>query len=146
MRRRVAKIVTNEVCALDVMSLMLGMSRNLASRRAIRTEICAFARKHIANRAFIAMLHELGELTVHLGLHELESAGASLMAVESHGDDEALVVANHGGGVLVQMSADPPLPSDRVFSAEELNALAWKCRMGKSPPEVFALLLQRLPE
>ena len=89
------------------------------------------------------MLSDVGELTVHLGLHELESAGASLMACPL---EEALVVANHGDGVIVQASADPPLLTDRDFSAEELSALAWKCRMGKSCPEVLALLLQRLPE
>ena len=67
------------------------------------------------------MLSALGELTVHLGLHELESAGASLMAPPL---EEALVVANHGDGVIVQVSADPPLLTDRDFSAEELSALA----------------------
>jgi len=141
--QRVAKSVTNGDCGLDVMSLILGMPRNLVSRKGLRTELCAFARKHIANRVFIAMLNELGELTVHLGLYELESAGASLMACPL---EEALVVANHGDGVIVQASADPPLLTDRDFSAEELSALAWKCRMGKSCPEVLALLLQRLPE
>ena len=89
------------------------------------------------------MLNKLGELTVHIGLHELESAAASLMACPF---EEALVVANHGDGVPVQASADPPLLSDRDFSVEELSAMTWKCRSGKSPPEVFAQLLKRLPE
>ena len=56
LQRRVAKTVANGDCGLDVMSLMLGMSRNLVNRRAVRTEICAYAWKHIANRALIAML------------------------------------------------------------------------------------------
>ena len=41
--------------------------------------MAAFALKHVGNRAFIAMLHSVGELTTHLGLFELDSAGAELV-------------------------------------------------------------------
>ena len=60
--------------------------------------------------------------------------------------EEDLLAADHGDGFSVEVSADPSLPIDRDFSVEELSAMSWKCRMGKSPPEVTAQLLQRLPE
>ena len=59
--------------------------------------------------------------------------------------DEPAVAANHGAGVSVEVIADPLL-ADRDFSAEEVSAMTWKCRMEKSPPEVIAQLLKRLPE
>ena len=63
LKRRVAKTVPNGDCGPDVMSLMLGLSRTLVSRKGLRTELCSFARKHIANRAFIAMLSDVGDTT-----------------------------------------------------------------------------------
>ena len=96
------------------------------------------------------MMCEVGELTAHLGLFELESAGASLMAfllqepvvATNHG----VVATNHGDGVCAPVSAGPPLLLSRAFSDEELSAITWKCRMVKSSPEVIDQMLMRLPE
>ena len=78
-----------------------------------------------------------------LGLYEFASAGASLLACPL---EEDVVAANHGDGVFVDVSADLSPLRDRDFSVKELSGMSWKCRMGKSPPEVTAQLLQRLPE
>ena len=60
---------------------------------------------------------------------------------------EALVPAiNHGDGVCVDVPTEIPLPPARDYSPEELSAMAWKCRMQKSSPEIVRQLLQRLPE
>ena len=56
------------------------------------------------------MLFEVGELSVHLGLYGLESAGASLLACPL---DEDVVAANHGDGVSVEVGADPSIPAER---------------------------------
>ena len=64
---------------LDVMCLMLGMKRSKENRLLIRSEMARFALKHVGNRAFIAMLHTVGELTDHLGLFGLESSGVNLL-------------------------------------------------------------------
>ena len=40
----------------------------------------AFALKHVGNRAFVATMHAVGEIGTHLGLFELDSAGAALLA------------------------------------------------------------------
>ena len=141
--QNVVRTIADGDCALDVMCLMLGKPRTLASRQEIRLECCTFARRHVANRAFISMLNQTGEMAVHLGLYELESAGACLMTSPV----EAPVVAtNHGDGVCVVFEPDPSLLTDRDFTVEELSAMTWKCRMQKSPPELIAQLLQRVPE
>ena len=78
---RIVKTVADGDCGLDVMCLMLGWRRCKQNRDLLRNELCAFALMHIANRAFVAMLHEVGELREHLGLFELDSAGKALLAV-----------------------------------------------------------------
>ena len=76
----VAKTVADGDCGLDVMCLMLAWKRCKHNRDVLRNELCAFALKHMGNRAFVAMLHEVGELRTHLGLFELDSAAAALLA------------------------------------------------------------------
>ena len=108
--------------------------------------MAAFALKHVGNRAFIAMLHSVGELTTHLGLFELDSAGAELVvgagvelavcsALEEHHGD--------GGGALVD--AGTLEAAQRNFNDEEISAVTWKCRLQKSSPEFIDELLRRLP-
>ena len=146
----VVKTVANGDCGLDVMCLMLGLRRSIESRKQIRTEIAAFAFKHIANRALIAMMCQVGELTAHLGQFEPESAGANLMACPLQepvvATNHGVVATNHGDGVCAPVSAGPPLLLNRAFSDEELSAITWKCRMVKSSPEVIDQMLMRLPE
>ncbi len=88
--------------------------------------MAAFALKHVGNRAFIAMLHGVGELTTHLGLFELGSAGAELVvsaALEEHHGD--------GGGALVV--AGTPEAAQRNFSDGDQC-----CDPEMPPPEVFS--------
>jgi len=135
---RIETTVADGDCGLDVMCLMLGCKRCKHNRDSLRSEMAAFALKHVGNRAFIAMLHSVGELTTHLGLFELGSAGAELVvssALEEHHGD--------GGGALVD--AGTPEAAQRNFSDEEISAVTWKCRLQKSSPEFINELLRRLP-
>ena len=122
---QVVKTIGNGDCGLDAVCLMLGRPRSLQSRKNIRTALVAFALKHIGNRALIAMLFGVAELEHHLGLYELESAGASLMACP---DEEPVVSTHHGDGDGVLAPIDP-LPSKRVLREEEVSAVARKCRL-----------------
>ena len=85
----IAKTVMDGDCGLDVMCLMLAWKRCKQNRDLLRNELGAFALKHMGNRAFVAMLHEVGELSTHLGLFALDSAGEALLAEESHHGDGA---------------------------------------------------------
>ena len=82
---------------------MLGWRCCKQNRDTLRTELAAFALKHIGNRAFVAMLFSLGELTSHLGLFELDSAGAELLAAGAELVVGAAKESHHGdgGGPLV---------------------------------------------
>ena len=100
----IVQTVVDGDCGLDTMCLMLGWKRCKQNRDSLRSEMAAFALKHVGNRAFIAMLHSVGELTTHLGLFELASAGAALVVggsvelamssalEEHHGDGGAALV------------------------------------------------------
>ena len=68
--------------------------------------MAAFALKHVGNRAFIAMLHSVGELTTHLGLFELGSAGAELVV-----------------GAGVELAVSSALESTMVMVAGPLSML-----------------------
>ena len=131
----VAKIVMDGDCGLDVICLMLAWKRCKQNRDLLRNELGAFALKHMGNRAFVATMHAVGELRTHLGLFELDSAGAALLAESHHGDDAA-------------PPAVPQTPdaSARHFSDEQVRAMAWKCRLQKESPELIIDMLQRLPE
>ena len=135
----VAKTVTDGDCGLDVMCLMLAWKRCKQNRDLLRNELATFALKHKANRAFVAILHALGELTTHLGLYELDSAGAALFADDVH----------HGDGAVPPESPVVPqslVASECHFSDEDIRAMRWKCRLQKSPPEFIIDMLRRLPE
>ena len=109
----IVRTIVDGDCGLDTMCLMLGWNRCKQNRDRLRSELAAFALKHIGNRAFIAMLHSVGELSSHLGL-ELESAGAEMLADSGaaelvvgaakeshHGDGAELVVGAAIGAELV---------------------------------------------
>ena len=57
MHQSVVRSIVDDDCALDVMCLMLGKPRTLASRKEIRYECSRFARRHVRNRALISMLN-----------------------------------------------------------------------------------------
>ena len=144
----IVKTVADGDCGLDVMCLMLGWERSMRTRQKLRSDICAFALRHIGNRAFIEMMSRVGELTTHLGLYELESAGSELF----EGEDAAskLVVdaaseTHHGDGGAATVDARTPETTQRNFSDEEKQAVTWKCRLQKSSPEGIIDLLKRLP-
>ena len=71
--RIVLETVDDGDCGLDVLNMMAGSERRLESREELRNEIARFLLKHAGNRALIAMLRDLGELSHHLGRFELEA-------------------------------------------------------------------------
>ena len=75
---RIVKIVADGDCGLDVMCLMIGWPREVASRRSLRCELCAFALEHVGNRALVAAMHTLAELREHLGMFELEASATAV--------------------------------------------------------------------
>ena len=92
------------------------------------------------------MLHSVGELTTHLGLFELGSAGAEL--VVGAGVELAVSSAleeHHGDGGGAPVDAGTPEAAQRNFSDEEISAATWKCRLQKSSPEFINELLRRFP-
>ena len=89
------------------------------------------------------MLNTTGEMTEHLGLYEVPAAEVVLLISPLEDLEPAI---NHGDGVCVDVPTDIPLPPARDYSLEELSAMAWKCRMQKSSPELVRQLLQRNPE
>ena len=127
-------------CGIDALTLMLGWERSARNRKALRLELAAFAFKHLGNRAFIAMLYGVGELTQHLGLFELDSAGAEVLVTAPA---ELAEVPHHGDGGA---DAGTPQARGRNFSDEEMQALKWKCRLQHAGPEFVTQMLSRLPE
>ena len=152
----IVRTISDGDCGLDAMCLMLGWNRCKQNRDRLRSELAAFALKHIGNRAFIAMLHTLGELSSHLGLFELESAGAEMLADSGAAEvvpaiGAELVVAaakksHHGDGGAPLVDAAASEAKQQNFSDEHILAVTWKCRLQKSSPEFAHDLLRRLPE
>ena len=140
----IAKTVADGDCGLDVMCLMLAWKRSKLNRDLLRLELAAFALKHMGNRAFVAMLHGVGELRTHLGLVELDSAGKVLLADELH--QESLQELHHGDGAAPPAALQTLDASARHFSDEEILAMRWKCRLQKASPEFVIDMLQRIPE
>ena len=131
LERIVIPAIADGDCALDVMCLMAGMDRRLASRASVREQLCRFLLRHAGNRALIASMYHTGEVSTHLGQFELESAGAALCnAGESHGDGDA---------------TDPKPPEARSFTDEEFNAVKWKRRLQKAAPQAICNVLRGLP-
>ena len=139
----IALTVMDGDCGLDVMCLMLAWKRCKMNRCLLRRELSAFALKHLGNRAFVAMLYGVGELRTHLGLFELDSAGATLFADETQ---EAVQELHHGDGAAPAVVPQSPDARARHFSDEEIRAMTWKCRLQKASPEFIVDMLQRLPE
>ena len=125
------------------MCLMLAWKRCKQNRDLLRNELGAFALKHMGNRAFVAMLHAVGELRTHLGLFESDSAGAALLADDLQ---ESLQESHHGDGAAPPVVPRTPDASVRHFSDEQVRAMTWKCRLQKASPEFIIDMLQRLPE
>ena len=129
----VTATTTDGNCAFDVMCMMLDWDRTEQNRKLLRSELSVFALKHIGNRAFVAMLSKVGEVNMHLGLFELESAGMSLLE----------------DGVQVTLP-DCPQPTVGAakpeFTDDEIQALRWKCRIPKEPVEFVIDMLMRLPQ
>ena len=143
--RMVMETIGDGDCGLDAMCLMLARRLCKQKRDSLRSALAPFAFKHIGNRAFIAMLHSVGELSSHLGLFELESAGAEMLAdsgaaelVPAIGAElvvDAAKESHHGegGGPLIDLATADA--TQRNFSEEEMRAVTWKCRLRKSSPE-----------
>ena len=130
-------------CGLDVLNMIIGGERRLEARQALRQEMAKFLLKHVGNRALIAMLHDLGEISKHLGRFELESEAAKLLE-DSHGDGRGDGAAlAHGDGAA---AAGPSGVADRTFTAEEVVAVKWKCRLHKASPEGVQRILVALPD
>ena len=103
-----------------------------------------FARTNIGNRALIAMLNVTGEMSAHLGLVELEVSGTMLMTSLLEAPAPAI---HHGHGDAVSVHVPVPVCSApaRVYSPEEISAVAWKCRMQPSLPDRILQVLEQLP-
>jgi len=114
------QIVCDGDCGLDVMCLMLGWTRAKQNRNLLKSEMAAFALKHIGNRAFIAMLSHVGELNALLGFFQLDSAGAEL--IEGDAQDSAQA-SHHGNGGAAIVVARTPEATQRNFSDEEMLAV-----------------------
>ena len=144
----IVKTIADGDCGLDVMCLMLGWERSMRTRQKLRSDLCAFALRHIGNRAFIAMMHSVGELRTHLGLYELASAGSELFEGEDAASElvvDAASETHHGDGGAAIVDARTPETTQRNFSDEEIQAVTWKCRLQKSSAEGIIDLLKRLP-
>mgnify|MGYP003310695744 CR=1 FL=1 len=129
--------VTDGDCGVDVQSIMLGVPRTRRFRDLLRTELCDFAIRHVGNRALIACLFAVGDLSDHIGLFELAAAGAQMLVNDpQHGDDDG-DEAHHGDGVLAK--------DQRTFSDEEISAARWTCHLHKASPESVDNVLNCLP-
>ena len=116
----IVRTVADGDCGLDAMTLMLGWERTAANRKALRIELATFAFKLQGNRAFIAMLYGVGELTQHLGLFELDSAGAEVLVEEPA--ELVGVIPHHGDGGAPLADTGTPQATQRKFSDEEMQA------------------------
>jgi len=133
--RIVIETIADGNCGLDVMCLMLGLRREAQVRQSLRIDMGAFLLAHIGNRAMISSMYLLGEVDRHIGLFELEAAGAILLAGEvGHDHTDAESHGDGGEGVA------------RSFSDEECLAVRWKCRLDKASPEAVINVLRALPE
>ena len=115
----VVETIADGDCGLDAMCVVLGVPRRREVRQTLRGELVAFCLKHANNRALAACLYGLREIVVHLGLFELESAGAEMFENEHHGDGDG------GGGRLGDGEAQ------REFDEEQVAAVVWKCGLKK---------------
>ena len=81
----VIQTVAEGDCGLDVACMLLRQPRGRRQRNTLRCELCAFALEHVGNRALVASVNRLGELTANLGFFELESSAALLLATVHDG-------------------------------------------------------------
>ncbi|CAK0856984.1 unnamed protein product, partial [Prorocentrum cordatum] len=131
--------VTDGDCGLDVMCFMLGWNRSSVNRDALRCELCAYILEHAGNRAFVAMLRHTGEIDNHLGLYELDAAGAALVAARP-------TEHRHGDGGAEGALLEVPQQAERHYSEEEARALRWKCDLRTAAREIIVGMLKRLPD
>jgi len=82
---------------------------------------------------------QLGEVTEHLGLVELNASGASVLADDGAGASDADDPSHGDGGIIAARPA-------RAFSEEAYQAVRWKCRLPHLSPEALGNILQALPE
>ena len=90
------------------------------------------------------MLNTTGEMIEHLRSHELEASGGMLMT-SPLGQVPAPAI-HHGHGDAVSVYVPAGIAPARVYSPEEISAVAWKCRMKPSPPDRILQVLVQLPE
>ena len=126
-------------CGLDVMCCMLGWTRSSVNRNHLRSELCTYILEHAGNRAFVAMLRVSGEIQGHLGLYEIEAAGAALVGA-------AGVEHRHGDGVAADALVEGPTEGQRHYSEDEVLALRQKCQLPAAGREVIVAMLARLPD
>ena len=136
---QLAATVTDGDCGVDVMCSMLGWNRSSVNRDALRSELCAYILKHAGNRAFVAMLRHTGEIDNHLGLYELDVAGAALVAARPPEH-------RHGDGGAQGALCEGPKHAERHYSEEEVLALRRKCGLRTAGREMVVRMLKRLPD
>ena len=133
--RIVVVTIADGDCGLDVQSLMLGALRASRVRQRLRTELCDFALRHVGNRALIACLRSMGELTEDVGRFELAAAGAEML--KRTDEDEAHRGDGDGPGVLAEVG--------QTFTKAGIRAARWKCRLHRASPESVKNVLNCLP-
>ncbi|CAK0863844.1 unnamed protein product [Prorocentrum cordatum] len=131
--------VTDGDCGIDVMCSMLGWNRSSVNRAALRCDLCAYILEHAGNRAFVAMLRHTGEIDNHLGLYELDAAGAALVAARP-------TEHRHGDGGAEGALLEVPQQAERHYSEEEVLALRWKCELRTAGRDIIVGMLKRLPD
>ena len=136
---QLAATVTDGDCGVDVMCSMLGWNRSSVNRDALRSELCAYILKHAGNRALVAMLRHTGEIDNHLGLYELDVAGAALVAARPPEH-------RHGDGGAQGALCEGPKHAERHYSEEEVLALRRKCGLRTAGREMVVRMLKRLPD
>ena len=142
--RIVVYTVADGDCGFDAMCLMLNVPRRLTTRTGLRTDIGRFLLQHAGNRAVIAIMHTLVEVSVHFGMFELRAAGEAIFVADvgvvavgdvNHGDGGVTPkYLHHGDGVVV-----------RAFTDEETRALRWKCQLDKASAETICNIASGLP-
>lgn len=152
--RIIIETICDGDCALDVMSLMCGMQRRATSRMTLREQLSRFLLSNAGNRALISSMFQLGEVSEHLGLYELESSGAALTRPadsspapwhHEEGRQGSCEPARHGDG-MPKRHGNGMLEHCRSFTDDEFNAVKWKCRLDKASPETVTNILQNLPD
>ena len=69
-------------CGIDLCTVMLDWERTAANRQKVRDRLWEVAFKSMGNRAFVYLMYNSGEITDHMGLHDLENSFCDLLEMQ----------------------------------------------------------------